>query len=137
MSYLDIVAKQLGVDEGKRNLMYIDSLGVPTIGKGHNLRDRPISDHAIEVIFADDMADSVRDAKSLFPNFDLLTDTRKAVLVNMAFNLGHSRLSGFKKFILAVGQRDYETAANEMLDSLWSRQVGARAKRLSDDMRNG
>jgi lysozyme len=55
----------------------------------------------------------------------------------MTFNLGWSALSRFHHFLEALHKGDYEEAANEMLASLWARQVGERAKRLATQMRTG
>ena len=52
----------------------------------------------------------------------------------MCFNLGYPRLSGFKNFLAALEFEDWETAAEEMMDSRWSEQVGERAERLRDKM---
>ena len=60
--------------------------------------------------------------------FGSKSSARRAVVVNMAFNLG---ISGFKKFkntIKCINGAFYEKAAKEMLDSRWSKQVGYRAK---------
>ena len=62
---------------------------------------------------------------------------RTEVILNMAFNLGLTRLQKFKKMIAALRIRDYETAAIEMKDSKWYNQVGSRAKRLTGQMRTG
>jgi len=51
-------------------------------------------------------------------------------MVNMCFNLGYPRLSKFKKFLAAMEDNDFETAAKEMMDSKWATQVGDRAERL-------
>ena len=51
------------------------------------------------------------------------------------FNLGYDRLSKFKKFLYALKKGLYEDAANEMLDSLWAKQVGNRATQLAALMR--
>jgi lysozyme len=69
--------------------------------------------------------------------FDKLTETRKAVLLNMALNLGRSRLAGFKRFLEAIHAEAWEQAASEMLDSRWRQQVGDRAVRLAKQMRDG
>ena len=50
----------------------------------------------------------------------------------MCFNMGAPRLSGFKKFIAGVNSGDWNTAAVEMMDSRWARQVGDRAIRLKN-----
>jgi lysozyme len=66
-----------------------------------------------------------------------LNDTRQRVLANMCFNLGYPRLSKFKKFLAAAKDQDWETAADEMMDSKWATQVGDRAVRLREKMLNG
>lgn len=120
--------------EGYRTTIYVDSLGVETIGYGHNLH-KPITRKAAEQIFADDVADAKGDCIHHFPWFYELTEARQWVLINMCFNLGINRLLGFKKFLTAVAMGDYETAANEMLSSLWARQVKGRARELAQLMR--
>jgi lysozyme len=137
MNYLDILKTQLAIDEGYRNKMYLDSKGIPTIGIGHNLRDKPLTDRAIQVIFEDDMADAEADARKLIKSFDALNDVRKAVVVNMAFNMGFSVLSQFRGTIAAIDAGDYAAAAGHMLNSAWAGQVSARAQRLADKMAKG
>ena len=57
------------------------------------------------------------------------SDVRKAVLLDMCFNIGYSGLMKFKKMWFALGERDYTTASREMKDSSWYIQVGTRGKR--------
>jgi lysozyme len=57
------------------------------------------------------------------------SDVRKAVLLDMCFNIGYSGLMKFKKMWFALGDRDYTTASREMKDSAWYVQVGTRGKR--------
>ena len=136
MSYLDICRKQLPIDEGRRTRAYKDSQGIWTVGIGRNLEHVNFSDDEIALMFANDLerADSL--ARVLVPNFDTLSEARKAVLVNMAVNLG-PRLGQFARFLEAVRLEDFLRAAQEMEDSLWHKQVGARALRLEEAMREG
>ena len=60
---------------------------------------------------------------------------RQGVIVELCFNMGLGRLKGFKKMLAACERGDYETASVEMLDSLWARQVGQRAKTLANIMK--
>ena len=46
--------------------------------------------------------------------------------------MGAPRLAKFKKFIAGVDSGDWNTAAVEMMDSRWAKQVGVRAERLRD-----
>lgn len=116
--------------EGLRATPYIDSVGVQTIGIGHNLH-KPLSHAAIMQIFRDDVAEARNDCLHAFPWFADLDETRQGVLVNMCFNMGLSRLQGFTKFLKAVSLGEYATAAKEMRQSLWATQVKGRAKELA------
>lgn len=127
---LEMIARH----EGKRRVMYEDSLGLPTIGVGHNL-SKPLSDMAIAQILRDDVDDAYNDCLHAFPWFADLTQSRQWAMIDMCFNLGLTRLLGFKKFLQAMELGDYETAANEMLDSLWAKQVKGRALELAQLIR--
>lgn len=117
--------------EGSRNLMYKCTAGFNTIGIGHNLDTKPISDRAIDVIFEDDLAEFEESVIKNFPFYESLSEVRKAVILDMAFNLGIAGISKFKNFLAAVEMGDYITAGVEMLDSRWAAQVGQRSTRLS------
>lgn len=71
------------------------------------------------------------------PWWHALNDARQDVLVNMAYNMGWPKLSGFKRMIAAAAAGDFNAAAHEMLDSKWAPQVGARAARLAQQMKSG
>ena len=54
----------------------------------------------------------------------------------MMFNLGRPRLSKFAGMKRGVDARDWNAAADEMVDSRWYNQVTNRANRLVERMRN-
>ena len=137
MSHRDIVRAQLRIDEGTRDKPYKDSEGILTIGVGRNLEHVGLRHDEIELMLENDITVAEGDAKVLFQSFPLLSDNRKAVLVNMAFNLGRQRLAAFQRFRAAVEAEEWERAAAEMLDSRWAEQVGIRAKRLAQQMMEG
>ena len=58
------------------------------------------------------------------------------VLVNMAFNLGRTRLSKFKKMLAHIEEKNYLMAANEMINSKWYRQVKTRGVELVNIMKD-
>ena len=66
-----------------------------------------------------------------------LDGVRQLILMDMAFNMGVPRLCKFKKMWNAIHEGNYEVASLEMMDSRWARQVGRRAKKLSDAMKAG
>ena len=54
----------------------------------------------------------------------------------MVFQLGIGGVSKFKKALKAVGEEDWDTAADEMLDSKWATQTPERATELSSIIRS-
>ena len=140
MSYRDIVRAQLRVDEGTVEYAYQDSEGYWTIGVGRLIDKRlggRLRPEEIAMMLENDITQAEEDAKALFPGFESLVDARKAVLVNLAFNMGRNRLATFQRLRRAVSEGDWEWAAAEMLDSRWSEQVGQRAVRLAEQMKKG
>ena len=130
---------ELIIDEGLRLKIYFDSKGVPTIGVGHNLRDKPISEAAAFFIVGDDVHDVEVDLDKHLQWWRKLDETRQRVLANMCFNMGVARLLGFHKFLGFAEAGDYAGAASEMLDSKWAREdvQPTRSQRLSAMMRDG
>jgi lysozyme len=128
---------QLTTDEGNRAKPYPCSEGKLTIGVGRNLDDRGLRPDEIQLMLSNDIAESAVECRKLFRNFDRMSEVRQEVLVNMAFNLGFNRLSGFKKLIAAIHASDWSMAAVQMLDSKWAQQVGKRAQRLAAAMQSG
>ena len=133
----DKLKAQLIIDEGKRSRIYIDTVGKVTGGVGRNLTDRPFSDDEIELMLENDIAMAAKELDRVFPWWKTLNDARQNVLANMCFNLGAARLLGFKNFLAYAQAGRYDAAAGEMLNSVWSKQVGDRAQRLAKVMREG
>lgn len=140
MSYLDLARAQLKADEGTVPHAYQDSEGYWTIGCGRLIDKRlggGLSDDEINYLLNNDLFRAEKTARALFAGFDRLSDARKAVLVNMAHNLGQTRLAGFLRLREAIKGQDWDRAADEMLNSRWAQQVGNRAVRLANQMRQG
>ena len=128
---------QLVRDEELRLKPYTDSVGKLTIGIGRNLTDKGISFQEAQGLLANDIADATADLEAKLPWTATLDDVRKGALVNMAFNLGIGGLLEFHDFLARMQRGDFSGAAGAMLDSLWARQVGARATRLSIQIQTG
>jgi lysozyme len=129
--------QMIGIDEGCRLQPYADTVGKLTVGYGHNLTDRGISQRVADLLRDDDIDLAVRDLLRAFPIVLSLNGPRQVVLVSMCFNMGIERLKGFVKMWLAIESSNYAQAAVEMLDSEWAQQVGARARRLAETMHSG
>ena len=83
-----------------------------------------------------DVAVTIDECKVLYPDFDDLPEECQHVIANMMFNMGRPRLSKFKKMKAAVDNRDFNEAAEQMIDSRWHDQVPNRAKRLVKRIRD-
>ena len=129
--------RQLSIDEGRRAIVYLDTVGKLTGGIGRNLTDRPFFDDEIALMFKNDIALVESELDKRLPWWRELTDARQNVLANMCVNLGITRLLGFGKTLAYMRAGEYDAAAREMLDSKWAKQVGARAVRLAMLMRKG
>lgn len=136
MNYRGILRERLILDEGDRRFPYRDTVGKITIGIGRNLSDVGIRADERDLMYMNDVKDAEAVARLLVPNFDSLSDVRKMVVVNMAFNMGGDTLATFKNTLLAIRQGRWADAANGMAKSKWAAQVGDRAKRLIYNMRS-
>jgi lysozyme len=134
---LQRVYARLSIDEDRRKKPYKDSVGKLSVGVGRNLDDRGLRDDEIDLMLVNDVAESIGECRRMFRNFDTLNEVRQEVLVNMMFNMGFTKLAGFKRMIAAVLVGDWVEAARQMLDSKWADQVGDRSERLAQAMRKG
>jgi lysozyme len=129
--------------EGLRLKPYQDSVGVWTVGHGHNLEatgesiPEVITLTRAEEYFESDMRHAISGCYELDVNFKDLDEVRQAVLVDMCFNLGKFRLIKFVNTLKFIRDRDYSSAASNMLKSKWAKQVGKRAVTLSNMMLTG
>ena len=131
------VLDQIKKHEGLSLTPYKCSAGALTIGYGHNLDERGISEEAAELLLKQDAQIALNQAKANVPCFKDLSEARKYVVVDMLFNLGLSRFMGFKKMLAALSAGKYKTAAKEMLSSKWATQVKRRAQFLAKIMETG
>lgn len=153
----DYDPKQLRIelerDESKMRAAYDDANGViiraggppvqgnVSIGVGHNLGARGLSDRVIYMILDEDIAlcEDLLDAH--IPWWVNLSDARRRVLINMCFNMGWGDgvhgLSSFHTTLEHIHLGRYLLAAEGMRSSTWATQVGERAKRLAEMMEHG
>lgn len=122
--------------EGLRLSPYLCPTGHLTIGYGHNLENGITEEIAVNLLDSDLKA-AEREVRAKYPNYYKLNDARKFVLVDMAFNMGISKLMTFKKMLAALTKGEYKKAALEMLDSKWAVQTKSRAKTLAKIMETG
>ena len=137
--------EQLKIDEGCVYEIYNDHLGYPTFGIGHLVRESDpengsplgteVSEDRVNEAFDADVEIVLSDCNTLYPDFEDLPEEAQQIIANMMFNLGRPRLSKCVGMKRGVDAKDWNAAADEMVDSRWYRQVGARAERLVNRMR--
>jgi len=136
------ILSQLKRDEGLSLKPYRDSRGIITVGYGHNLEvnresAREITEERANQFLQSDLEEVTRRIHMKIDWADRLDTVRFGVLQNLGFNVGVGALLGFKKTLGYIENGDYNSAADEMLDSDWAKQVGDRAVRLAEQMRSG
>jgi len=142
---LEQFREQLEIDEGVKYEVYNDHLGYATFGVGHLVLESdpeygdpigaPVSESRVVEAFEQDCENVLRDCNILYEDFGDLPEEAQQVIANMMFNMGRPRLSKFKGMKRGVDSRDWNAAADEMVDSAWYRQVTNRANRLVDRIR--
>ena len=119
-------------EEGLKFHPYTDTVGKTTIGIGRNLTDNGITKTEAIYLCNNDIDNCVKDLHNNFPQFDEWPENVQIVLIDMCFNLGIYQLMKFYNFLGYIKIGNYEDASKEMLNSMWARQVGVRALKLSE-----
>ena len=142
---VDKLREQLKIDEGCVYEIYLDHLGYPTFGIGHLVIESdpengqalgtPVSEDRVASAFNSDVEIVLSDCNKLYPDFESLPEEVQQIIANMMFNLGYPRMSKFRGMKAGVDAKDWNLAAEEMVDSRWYAQVGRRAERLVSRMR--
>lgn len=155
---------QLILHEGLYLHVYPCPAGYLTIGVGRNLEGKPLTKREQEYLFGtsglgikevidvlysrkvtrdeaiwllqQDINDAVKDLGN-FGWFSSLDPIRRKVMIDMRYNVGPKRFREFKRMIAAMAKGDYESTADEMVDSKWYHEVKTRGVRLVAMMRTG
>lgn len=133
------IEKELIDEEGLRLEAYKDSLGNWTVGVGHLMKSDcgRITLKQAGLWLFEDIQIARQECIKNIPCWADLNEERQYVLISMMFNMGATKLKGFKKMLLALNNGAYSIAAKEMLDSLWAKQVKGRATKLAKIMETG
>ena len=113
-----------------------------TQGYGRNLEAHPLSeeekaelasDGSVSEVIAEKWAiKELKECEAKLKNniiYNNQSPIRKAVLLDMCFNIGYTGLMKFKKMWFALGERDYPQASREMKDSKYYTDVKSRGVR--------
>jgi len=129
--------------EGLRLEPYVDTTGNWTIGVGHKIPEVEASNYPDGCTLEDamnwleaDIQKATAQVTNALPWIVNLSEIRKEVLIEMAFQLGLHGLLGFHTMLSACSAGDFELAAKNMISSLWHKQTPARCEELANLMLN-
>ena len=141
---IEKLKEEIKADEGYKNEIYLDHLGLPTLGVGHLIKKTDpeyglevgteIDDERVNELFEEDINTTIQECTYLYDDFYVLPEEAQMIICNMMFNLGRPRLSRFLKMKKHIDNRDFKSASLEMKNSKWYRQVTNRAERLCERM---
>ena len=143
---IERLKEEIKADEGYKNEIYLDHLGLPTLGVGHLIKETDpehglevgtkIDDERVNELFEEDINTTIQECTYLYDDFYVLPEEAQMIICNMMFNLGRPRLSRFLKMKKHIDNRDFKSTSLEMKNSKWYRQVTNRAERLCKRMAN-
>ncbi len=123
--------------EGVKNTLYKCTSDKWTIGVGRNLEDVGLSEEEIDMLLLNDIVRTKELMNDYIPWHSDLDEVRQEALINFVFNVGIGTTMKFKNAMAALEAHDYDTAAAEMLDSNWAKQVGNRAIEVTEMIKTG
>jgi len=123
--------------EGVKNTLYKCTSDKWTIGVGRNLEDVGLSEEEIDMLLLNDIVRTKELMDDYIPWHSDLDEIRQEALINFVFNVGIGTTMKFKNAMAALEEHDYDTAATEMLDSNWAKQVGSRAIEITQMIKTG
>jgi lysozyme len=114
-----------------------DGEGNLVIGVGRNLDRVGVTRGEAVMLLEGDVRRVMRELRDNLPSFQTIDVVRQRVLIHMAISIGVLGVLALTQFVAAVASGVWDTAADEMLASHWSKQSSHRAALLADMMRTG
>lgn len=128
LSIKDLIKQNEGsAIKNNRHVLYKCPAGKKTCGYGRNAEDNGFSDDEVDLMLENDIESAKAELFKIFRNDEPFSYNQTKALVDMMFNLGATRFRKFKKMIAAIKKGDWSEAANQAKDSKWFKQVGQRA----------
>lgn len=152
---MTLTQQLITLHEGRRSKKYLDSLGHPSIGIGHNLDAAPPCAEVVSLQEANSLPvdDDWLDASIDFqykhdleancawlygkPWWNNLEESRQAALQDMAFNLGPEKMQTFVTFLGLIAAADYDAAALDILKTAVYHELPKRYGELETIIRTG
>ena len=117
-------------NDRQRHIVYKCPAGLSTIGYGIEIEQHGLSEKEAKLLLQQRVQDVIDEVNNNYPFMRTQPVPIQRAIYNMAYNLGITRLSKFKKMIAAIESGNYDQAGEEAKDSQWYKQVGNRAERI-------
>mgnify|MGYP003148885995 FL=1 len=134
--------EEIKLHEGYRNKVYLDHLSNRTVGYGHLCLDieqwddnKEYTKKELDLVFEKDFNIALNDANKILEGKPV-NNVAREVIIELVFNIGMPRTKKFVKMLSALDKEDYGEASFQLLDSLYAKQVPARAGKLAGKMRS-
>lgn len=125
-----IAEKLISSEEGFSELAYRDKSGAIDIGPGINLEAQPIPNHLARTWETIIVLKIKIKCLEHFPWYNDYSSVRKAVIIDMIYNLGFKKFNGFTNLLHALSTHDIQEAGKEMLNSKWHSELPDRSEHL-------
>lgn len=149
-TYQYVATELIKEAEGFVPKVYKCPAGFNTIGYGYNIDANPLNDQQKQLLNADgsisednaaillleEMPKYESDARELV-DFDYLNDARKALMIDLVYNLGKRGFDKFRATRGFINMGDYNNAWKALKASMWFKQVGNRGIRNCAILRDG
>lgn len=149
----EICIQRLCVNEGLKLKPYTCPAGHLTIGIGRNLEANPLTEeekayigHSVKQGINEDQAFYLcrNDLKKVRTQLDKelpwwrdLNADRQFVMIDLCFNMGIKKLLQFQKTLQSIATGFYVKAGEQLMQSLYAKQVGKRAERNAKCLQTG
>ena len=148
--YRDLAVELIREAEGFSEKVYKCPAGFNTIGYGHNIDANPLTDEQKNLLNADGTITKSNALQLLLysipkheiyakdlVDFKDLNDVRKAVVIDLVYNLGKEGFNKFRQTRAFINIGHFNNAWKALKASKWFTQVGNRAIRNCAILRDG
>lgn len=124
-------------DENCKLTPYQDTEGIWTVGYGHNCQTKRIRQEVAELLLKHDMEDAEHELVTALPWIEKLDEPRRAVFIDMCYNMGLRGLLSFKNTLAYAATGDWEKTAAGIRASKYYRQTKDRGERNAVQIETG
>ena len=131
--------------EGVRNKPYRCPAGLWTVGVGHLIGDgktlppewnREFTMEEIDKIFTEDYSHHKKAAEKI-PAFNKMNSLGQGALIDLTFNMGPAWYKKWPTLMKQLSAGDFSSAADNLKNSTWFKQVKSRGVTIVNMIRNG